>query len=232
MNANWLFPLASLSFFFHREPPRSIDRTLKWFLHPTLTQKSAFLYHRVKELNGFLEGLVMLGRNFSSITFMILEGKRIIIYFFIFPFLNLIVQMGGKRSSGISRFSNLLTHPDSLSRFDFDTAQMEVEGFDAQFRVINFDTITVCPHIPVCASDLTRESRINGSPHLCFEVRPGMPPYSLAEISRQGSDFSIMPNRTLRFDNTLGDLFSFSIKISAIFRVELIKLKRFKRFAK
>ena len=163
---------------------------------------------------------------------MMLEGKGIIDYFFIFPFLDLIVQMGGKRSSGVPRFSNLLAYPDGLAPFDFDTAQMEVEGFDPQFRVINFDTITVCPHIPVGASDLTRKSRINGSPHLSFKVRPGMPPYSLTKISREGSDFNIMPNRTLRFDNPLGNLFSFSINISAIFRVELIKIKCFNRFAK
>jgi len=135
------FPLPRFRLLFTVSP--SIDRTLKWFLHPTLTQKSAFLYHRVKEFNGFLEGLVMLGRNFPGITFMMLEGKRIINYFSIFPFLNLIVQMGGKRSSGIPRFSNLLTHPNSLAWFDFDTAQMEVEGFDSQFRVINFARLTL-----------------------------------------------------------------------------------------
>ena len=89
---------------------------------------------------------------------MMLEGKRIINYFFIFPFLDLIVQVRGKRSSGIPRLSNLLTHPDSLTRFDFYTAQMQIKGFDPQFWMINFDTITVCSHIPVCASDLTRES--------------------------------------------------------------------------
>ena len=75
----------------------------------------------------------MLGRNFSSITFMMFEGKRSINYFFIFSFLDLIVQMGGKRSSGIPRFGDLLTHPDSLTRFDFDPTQMEVEGFDSSF---------------------------------------------------------------------------------------------------
>jgi hypothetical protein len=35
---------------------------------------------------------------------------------------------------------------------------MQIKGFDPQFWMINFDTITVCSHIPVCASDLTRES--------------------------------------------------------------------------
>jgi len=85
----------------------------------------------------------MLGRNLAGITFMMLEGKRIINYFLIFPFLDLIVQVGSKRSSRVPRFSNLLTHLNDLPRFDFYPTQMQIEGFDPQLWVINFNTIPV-----------------------------------------------------------------------------------------
>jgi len=39
------------------------------------------------------------------------------------------MQMRGKRSSGVSRFSDLLARLDSLAPFHFDPAQVEVERF-------------------------------------------------------------------------------------------------------
>ena len=93
----------------------------------------------------------MLWGDISCITFMILRGEGIIYSSLIFTILHFIVQMGSKCSPRVSGLRYLLARLDGLASFHVDSTQMKVEGFDAQFWVINFYTITIGSYIPVCA---------------------------------------------------------------------------------
>ena len=93
----------------------------------------------------------MLWGDISCIAFMILGSEGVIDGLLIFPVSDFIVQMRSKCSPRVSRLRYLLARLDGLASFHVDSTQMKVEGFDAQFWVINFYTITIGSYIPVCA---------------------------------------------------------------------------------